>query len=191
MTPRPGPADSDAAFERAAELLAAPNALLHLALDEARVVVSYMTPRLITADTTFIREGDADDEGFMALVLDGEVVVESITVSRTEPLTIKVLGPGSLVGEVGLVDKEPRSASCTASTDVLCAILTRDALQALIEASPAIGAKLLLAIAANLAERLRDNVRKLRLYAKLAKTMHQELEHYTVAGLKAAPLPKV
>ena len=190
MTPTPSPADSDADFERAAELLTAPNALVHLALDEARVVVSYMTPRLIAADTTFIREGDAEDDGFMALVLDGEVVVESVTVSRTEPLTIKVLGPGSLVGEVGLVDREPRSASCTVSTDVLCAILTRDALQALIEASPAIGAKLLLAIAANLAERLRDNARKLRLYAKLAKTMHQELEHYTVADLKAAPLPK-
>ena len=191
MTTTPSPADSDAAFERAAELLSAPSALVHLALDEARIVVSYMTPRFIAADTTFIREGDANDEGFMALVLDGEVVVESITVSRTEPLTIKVLGPGSLVGEVGLVDQEPRSASCTASADVLCAILTRDALRALIQASPAIGAKLLLAIAANLAERLRDNARKLRLYAKLAKTMHQELEYYTLAALKTAPSPKV
>ena len=190
MTATPTSDPSDAAFERAAELLTAPSALTQLALEEARVVVSYMTPRFIAADTTFIREGDAADDGFMALVLDGEVVVESITVSRTEPLTIKVLGPGSLVGEVGLVDKEPRSASVTASTDVLCAILTRDALEALIAQSPSIGAKLLLAISANLAERLRDNARKLRLYAKLAKAMHQELEHYTVAGLKAAQTPK-
>jgi hypothetical protein len=49
----------------------------------------------------------------------------------------------------------------------------------------------LLAIAANLAERLRDNARKLRLYAKLAKTMHQELEYYTVAAMKASPPPQV
>lgn len=182
-------AESDEAFERAAHLLTAPSALVQLALEEARVVVGYMTPRFFAAETTFIREGDADDDGFMALVLDGEVVVESITVSRTEPLTIKVLGPGSLVGEVGLVDKAPRSASCTASTDVLCAILTRDALEALILASPSIGAKLLLAIAANLAERLRDNARKLRLYAKLAKAMHQELEYYTLNGLRPGATP--
>lgn len=187
MTQTPPHSGLDKSFERAAELLAAPGVLVHLALEEARVVVSYMTPRFIAAETTFIREGDADDEGFMALVLEGEVVVESITVSRNEPLTVKVLGPGSLVGEVGLVDMEPRSASCTASTNVLCAILTRDALQALIQDSPVIGAKLLLAIAANLAQRLRDNARKLRLYSKLAKTMHQELEHYTMAALKAAP----
>jgi len=120
------------AFECAAELLTAPSALMHLTMDEARVVVGYMTPLFIPADTTFIREGDAADEGFMALLLEGEVVVESVTVSRTEPLTIRVLGPGALVGEVGLVDKEPRSASCTTSADSLCAILTRDALQALI-----------------------------------------------------------
>jgi CRP-like cAMP-binding protein len=168
------------AFERAAELLTAPNALMHLTMEEARVVVGYMTPRFIPADTTFIREGDAADNGFMALLLEGEVVVESVTVSRTEPLTIRVLGPGSLIGEVGLVDREPRSASCTTSSDSLCAILARDAFESLITTEPRIGSKLLLAIAARLAERLRDNARKLRLYAKLAKAMQLEIDHLLV-----------
>ncbi|MGI9134435.1 MAG: cyclic nucleotide-binding domain-containing protein [Rhodoferax sp.] len=168
-----------AAFEHAATLLTAPSALMSLSMEEARIVVGYMSPKLFPADTTFIREGDANDEGFMALLLEGEVVVEAITVSRTEPVTITVLGPGSLVGEVGLVDKEPRSASCTTSTDSLCAILTRDGLARLIANEPMAGAKLLLAIAARLAERLRDNARKLRLYAKLAKAMQQELEFTT------------
>lgn len=166
------------AFERAAELLTAPNALMHLNLDEARVVVGYMTPRFIPAETTFIREGDAADDGFMALLLEGEIVVESVTVSRTEPLTISVLGPGALVGEVGLVDREPRSASCTASTDVVCAILTREAIEALIDAQPRVGAKLLLAISVRLAQRLRDNARKLRLYAKLAQAMSMEMNGF-------------
>lgn len=163
-------------LDGAAELLTAPGALMRLNLDEARAVVRYMTARHIAADTTFIREGDTADDGFMALLLDGEVAVESIVVSRTEPLTIKVLGPGSLVGEFGLMDKEPRSASCTASTDVTCAILTRAAIEALIDAEPRVGAKLLLAISARLAERLRDNARKLKLYAKLAQAMSQEME---------------
>lgn len=162
----------------------APSALMHLSLEEARVVVGYMSPRYIPADTTFIREGDADDDGFMALLLVGEVVVEGITVSRTEPVTITVLGPGSLVGEVGLVDKEPRSASCTTSTDSLFAILTRAALSSLIAEQPSLGAKLLLSISARLAERLRDNARKLRLYAKLAKAMQQELDRMTRTSLQ-------
>ena len=85
--------ERSSAFETAAELLAAPGALMPLSVEEARVVVGYMTPRFIPANTTFILEGDAADDGFMALLLEGEVVVESITVSRTEPLTICVLGP--------------------------------------------------------------------------------------------------
>jgi CRP/FNR family cyclic AMP-dependent transcriptional regulator len=165
-------------LDEAAQLLTAPGALMQLTLDEARTVARYMTARAIAADTTFIREGDAGDNGFMALLLDGEVVVESIVVSRTEPVTIKVLGPGSLVGEVGLVDREPRSASCTASTDVVCAILTREAIEALIDAEPRVGAKLLLAISARLAQRLRDNARKLRLYAKLAQAMSMEMNGF-------------
>ena len=172
------------AFERAAEWLTAPSALMHLSLEEARVVVGYMSPRFIPADTTFIKEGDSHDDGFMALLLDGEVIVEGITVSRTEPVTITVLGPGSLVGEVGLVDREPRSASCTTSTDSLFAILPREALSSLISQEPSLSAKLLLAIAARLAERLRDNARKLRLYAKLAKAMQQELDRMARASFQ-------
>jgi CRP-like cAMP-binding protein len=165
--------------EHAAQLLRAPNALHQLTMEEARVVVAYMTPQFIPEGTTFIREGDAGDGGFMVLVLGGEVVVESFTVSTTEPLTVTVLGPGSLLGEVGLVDNGPRSASCVADTDVNIAMLTRVALQTLIAQNPLVGARLLLTVSAVLAERLRDYDRKLRLYAKLAMAMHEEIEEFT------------
>ena len=168
--------------ERAAELLAAPDAMTHLTLEEARAVVAYMTPRFFSANTTFIREGDTGDSGFMALLVEGEVVVERITVSRTEPVTIRVLGPGSLVGEMALIDNEPRSASCTTSTDVWCAILTRDAVNTMIAQEPAIAARLLLGVSANIAERLRDTNRQLKLYARLATTMREELAHITHPG---------
>lgn len=159
----------------AAELLAAPEALTNLSLEEARVVISFMTPRFYASGTTFIKEGDSGDDGFMALLVEGDVVVERITVSRTDPVTIRVLGPGSLIGEIGLVDHEPRSASCTASSDVWCAVLTREAIEALIAQQPAIAARLLLGISANIAERLRDTNRQLKLYARLATAMREEL----------------
>ena len=85
-------------------------------------------PKRIAEGVVFIKEGDAKDTGYMVLVLDGEVTVENIVVSRTSQVTINVLGAGSLVGEMGLVDGEPRSATCTATTDLRCAILTRAAL---------------------------------------------------------------
>lgn len=162
--------------EYAARLLTAPTALMQLSLVEAKIVVSYMQPQRVAAGETFITEGDSDNTGFMVLLLAGEVLVENISVSRTKPVTITVLGPGSLIGEMGLLDTGPRSASCTASTDIQCAVLTRQALESLIAEQPGIGAKLLLAVSARIAERYRDTQRKLRLFARLASTMQQELD---------------
>ncbi len=162
--------------EYAARLLTAPAALMQLSLVEAKIVVSYMRPEQVAAGETFITEGDADNTGFMVLLLKGEVLVESITVSRTTPVTISVLGSGSLIGEMGLLDTGPRSASCTASTDIQCAVLTRDGLESMIAEQPAIGAKFLLAVSARIAERYRDTQRKLKLFARLASTMQQELD---------------
>ena len=159
----------------AARLLTAPAALMQLSLVEAKIVVSYMRPEKVDAGETFITEGDADNTGFMVLLLAGEVLVESITVSRTTPVTVTVLGPGSLIGEMGILDTGPRSASCTASTDIQCAVLTREALESLIAEQPAIGAKFLLAISARIAERYRDTQKKLKLFARLASTLQQEL----------------
>ena len=160
----------------AARLLAAPAALMQLSLTEAKIVVSYMRPERVDAGQTFISEGDTDNTGFMVLLLDGEVLVESITVSRTTPVTISVLGPGSLIGEMGILDTGPRSASCTASTNIQCAVLSREGLESLIAEQPGIGAKFLLAISARIAERYRDTQRKLKLFARLASTMQQELD---------------
>ena len=164
-------------LDSAAQLLTAPGALMQLTLEEARTVASYMEERHIPADTTFIREGDAGDDGFMALLLEGEVVVESIVVSRVSPITLTVLGPGSLHGDLGLVDGLPRSASCTASSEINCAVLTRESLLQLLKDKPSIAAKLMMAIAVRMGERVRDNNDKLKKYVQLTKVMQQEIDH--------------
>jgi CRP/FNR family cyclic AMP-dependent transcriptional regulator len=163
------------ATDLAAELLIAPNALMPLSPKEARRVARYMKSQLVAQDTIFIREGDKRDTGFMLLLLEGEVTVENIVVSRDEPIIISVLGPGSLIGELGLLDGGPRYATCTASTPVHCAIFTREALQQLMKDEPDIAAKLILAMASRMAERLRDNTDKLKMYVQLTQAMQQEL----------------
>jgi CRP/FNR family transcriptional regulator, cyclic AMP receptor protein len=161
----------------AAQLLIAPTALMQLTPDEAMIVVSYMSPLKISRGTTFIKEGDKTDTAYMVLLLEGEVTVESISVSRSEPVTVTVLGPGSLIGEMGLVDGQARLASCTATTTVRCANLTRAALEKLTADDPATAAKLILAVALRIAVRLRDTAEKLKLYSQLVLAMQQEIDH--------------
>jgi CRP/FNR family transcriptional regulator, cyclic AMP receptor protein len=162
--------------ELAAQLLTAPDAMMRLSLDEARIVVSYMKPRMFDEGTVFIQEGDKDNTDYMVLVLDGEVTVESIVVSRTTPVTTAVLGAGSLLGEMGIVDGEPRSATCTATTHVRAAVFTRSNLENLLTEQPAIGAKFMMSISLRIAERLRDTADKLKLYTQLTQAMQQEID---------------
>jgi CRP-like cAMP-binding protein len=160
----------------AAHLLRAPTALMQLSETEALTVVGFMRPRRYASGSTIIRQGETADTGFMVLVLDGEITVENLVASRANPATVNVLGPGSLIGEMSLVDGAARSASCTASTDVRCAVLTREALEALTAEQPATAAKLMTAVAQRLAERLRESSHKLQIYSKLVSTLQQEID---------------
>lgn len=176
------PADRQAAVDgsstahEAARLLRAPTALMQLSEDEALTVVGFMRPRRFKSGTTIIRQGEATDTGYMVLVLEGEITVETLIARRVNPVTVTVLGPGSLIGEMALVDGGARSASCTASTNVVCAVLTRGALEALTAEQPATAAKLMTAVAQRLAERLRDSGHKLKVYSQLVQTMQQEID---------------
>jgi CRP-like cAMP-binding protein len=160
----------------AAQLLTMPSALAALSLDEAEFVIGYTQQCRFAAGTTVITQGERDRTGFMLLVLDGDVTVETVVVSRANAIVMSVMGPGSLIGEMGLLDGAPRAASCVASSDVLAAVLTRAALAALIDDNPAIGAKLLIAISQRLAERLRESGQKLRAYTQLTRAMQDEIE---------------
>lgn len=161
----------------AARLLIAPTALMQLKMEEALIIVSYMTPRKIAEGTTFMKEGDDSDTGYMMLLLQGEVTVENIVVSRRTPVTVTVLGPGSLIGEMGLVDGRARLASCTASTASQCAVLTRAALEKLGHEDPKTATKLMFAVSLRIAERLRDTSEKLKMYTQLVQAMQQEIDH--------------
>lgn len=167
-----GPATS---AEAAAEMLRAPTAFMQLSSEEAATIVRHMEPRIIPANTVIFREGDTEQTGYMLLVIDGEVTVETQIASRQTPDTLVVLGPGSIVGEMSLFDGAPRSATCTATSEVRCAVLTREALERLARSEPTTAARLLVAVAQRLAERLRQSDEKIRLYSRLVRTMQQEI----------------
>ena len=175
VSPRHDATEGSEAADLAAEMLMAPTALMRLTMPEARLVVRYMQPKIVARGTVFIREGDARDTGFMMLLLDGEVTVETRVVSRAEPIVISLLGPGSLIGELGLFDGLPRYASCIAATQLRCAILTREALNHLMQENPAVAAKLLLAVSLRIGARLREMTDKLKMYVQLTQVMEQEI----------------
>lgn len=161
---------------KAAALLVTDGALVELSAADAREVVSNMRLQRVKAGTVVIREGEAQRNDFMALLLEGEVTVESSVAVAHDSMVVSVLGPGSLIGEMGVIDGGPRSATCTASTDLSLAVLSRDRMARLMECSPAVAARLLMAMSKRLADHLRETNRKLLTFAQVNKALQQELD---------------
>jgi CRP/FNR family transcriptional regulator, cyclic AMP receptor protein len=153
--------------QAASELLRTPTSLAELSLDDARRVASYMWVVGYQPGAVVIQEGDREHTGFMLLLLSGEVSIELAGAGVTEATPISVLGAGHLIGEMGVLDGAPRSMNCVAVSRVEAAALTRSALHQLIEEHPAVGARLMAAVAQRLAERLRAAGEQLRMLTQM------------------------
>jgi CRP/FNR family cyclic AMP-dependent transcriptional regulator len=171
--------------EVAARLLVTASALDDLTLADAFKVVAYMRPKRIASGTVFIQEGEVKQNDYMLLVLEGDIAVESELSGLHDAMVVSVMGPGNLIGEMGVLDGSPRSATCTATTEIYAAVLSRTALMRLLKDEPRVGARLLLAISKRMADRLRETTRKLRTFAQMNKTLQQELQ--VVMNSRAPP----
>ncbi|WP_137921468.1 cyclic nucleotide-binding domain-containing protein [Hydrogenophaga sp. 2FB] len=161
--------------EVAARLLVTSSALADLTLGDALKVVGYMRPKLIKAGTVIIQEGEVKQTDYMLLVLEGDIAVENELPGLHESMVVNIMGPGHLIGDMGVLDGAPRSATCTANTDIAVAVLSRTALMRLLKDDPKLGARLLLAISKRMADRLRETTRKLKTFAQMNKALQQEL----------------
>lgn len=159
----------------AARLLMAAAPWAQLGADDALTLIDAMRPVFVPGGSIVMEEGDDIETDYMALVLEGEVRAESSTGVTGEEVVISIIGPGSLIGEMGVIDGAPRSATCTALTDLKLATLSRHALMGMIEKQPLVAARLLMAISAGLSERLRESNRRLRTLSQVTRALQREL----------------
>jgi hypothetical protein len=87
----------------------------------------------VTAGTIVIRQGDAADRFY--LIADGRFRVTQSGPDGVE-VELRELGPGQPFGELGLLNRVPRTATVTALTDGRLLTLERDAFLALVGSGP-------------------------------------------------------
>ena len=121
--------------------------------DELVGLARYMRCYRAPLGTEIIREGDEGD--FMLLLLDGGVEIVKKDV-RGLPQIMGTAGPGKTLGEMSLIDGEPRFASCVALDTVEIAVLDRENLSRIIAEEPRIGVKLMMELLMLLNQRLRS-----------------------------------
>lgn len=172
-TPHPPLAETE---KLAAQMLAQPNPVAQLSLAEAMVVVDMMRPKRIAAGTVFISEGEAKHIDYMALVLAGDVAVETRKPGTNETRLINIVSAGTILGDMSLVDGMPRLTTCRAQTDLSVAILTRNRLQELLTTHPVIAAKLLLTLHLRASQIARVTLSKFNKIEQMNAVLRQQLD---------------
>jgi CRP/FNR family transcriptional regulator, cyclic AMP receptor protein len=162
--------------QRAVDLLCSRSVTQEFTRDDAQCVVRYLRLVHVVRGAKLFVEGDAVHTGHMLLVLEGEVSVDMLEGGGSNlPVEVSVVSAGQLLGELALLDGAPRSATCTAITDVRAAGLSRQGLQLLIKEHPAVGAKLMLTVAQHISDRLRAMGEQLRMYSQLVAEQQDSL----------------
>lgn len=127
-------------------------------LADHRLLCDYMVCFGTGKDVTLLSEGTTGD--FLVIILTGEVAVIKESDETGKRLVVRV-GPGGVLGEMSLIDGQPRSASCLTTQPTDFAVLTRHKLNAILAEHPPLGTKVLLLLLQLLTSRLRDTTTRM------------------------------
>ncbi len=94
------------------------------------------TRRAWYAGTVLFQRGDAGED--MVVLLSGRVRL-SISTAAGKELVLRHVGPGDVLGEFSLIDKEPRSADATVTEPTAAILLHRSGFDRVAAAHPQLG----------------------------------------------------
>lgn len=154
----------------AGDLLQTAPLLQDLTPEEADILGASMLLIRAQPGQLLIREGESGD--WMLLLLKGTLDVSKRIAPRNDADSgdappaasssrLAVLQRGASIGEMSMLDGEPRFASCTAIEAVEAGVLGRQAVALLIRDHPGVGAKLLVKITQLMAQQLRNTSNQL------------------------------
>ena len=105
------------------------------------------------AGTVLLQEGEEGDH--LILLLSGQVIVSKLDLAG-KAHSLAMVGEGAILGEMSLVDGQPRFASCIAAEPVRFAVMSKTDLNELLALHPRLANKFLTMLLQIMVERLRD-----------------------------------
>lgn len=123
----------------------------HLNYTEANKVLNACQLMLYGAGDFICKEGEPGDEMYIVATGKAEIIRDGKTVAETKV--------GETIGEVGLIDKQPRTASVRAKTDMWLLIISRESFLELVNKDLIMGNKMLWAMLVDLNQKFRSNAR--------------------------------
>ncbi len=136
-----------------AELLDATRWANEFAWAEIEALAVRLSVKHVENGVLVCEEGEADPSLF--IIARGSAAVQKATPGAA-PRLLARLGRGQTIGEMALLDGQPRSATVVAAEDLVLLVLARAELERLVEESPRLAAKLLWKLGRLISQRLRQ-----------------------------------
>lgn len=120
--------------------------------DDVASLARYLSLHDVAPGTVLFNEGDTSD--FMGLIVEGAVELFKEN-TQDRPVKIASENAGKLLGEMALIDGEPRSATARFTKSGQVLILTKESFQRLLHEHPRAAANFLFRLSRLLSRRLR------------------------------------
>lgn len=124
-----------------------------LSFAQVQQLAAYMDVYHVPTDSVLFSEGDKN--AYLVLIVKGLVNAMKYDSEHTAKC-IATLGAGRTIGEMSIIDGEPRSASAVTATDSTLLVITAEKFDRLMGERPYIGAALVLKIAKLMSQYLRQ-----------------------------------
>ena len=120
---------------------------------QVKRLAACMDVHRVSPQTVLFYEGDKST--YMVLIVKGQVHVVKFDSQRT-PKRIATLGPGKTIGEMSIIDGEPRSASAVSASDATLLVMTTENFHRLMDEWPRVAVILVQKIAKLMSQYLRQ-----------------------------------
>ncbi len=146
-------------------------------------IAEQMQMRRFEVDALLTAEGYTN-QGHLMLVVDGLAEISSRSIADGGHLVHRVAKPGHLIGEVGFIDGQAHSATCTAISEMHVAFLAREKFMNMFDSDAQSAVQLMAGLLRLLAQRIRHA----NAYMLVQDQQIMQLQTDFLAAQKATPL---
>jgi len=138
--------------EKICDMIAESRLFMDLDWKDIEALAGFVQCYEVSAGTIIFKEGDPGS--YMCLLVQGEVEIFKYD-QEGKPHRIVQIQRGKTVGEMSIVDGEPRSATCIASQPSVLLLLTKDSYHRMMHDRPVLALHILSKLAKLVSQRLR------------------------------------
>jgi CRP/FNR family transcriptional regulator, cyclic AMP receptor protein len=125
--------------------------------NELETVCKYFFVKKVDKGFFLFAEGMPGE--LLYIILSGQVEIIKKTTDNKK-IVLAEMGPNDIIGEMSLIDSEPRSATCRASENSVMLGITKKSFIEMLDANPRIAAKMLMNLLRIMSRRLRATTDK-------------------------------